>query len=108
MIPLVSHVILTLNSGWGIYALVSFQPNEVLFKAKAKEELKTKHSHSIQKDFDTHVIMDLPARFINHSCDANTGIVDNNTGAYDFVALKSLEIAEELTWVSSHSTYTAI
>jgi hypothetical protein len=39
---------------------------DVLFRAKAIEQLSTKTSHTIQKDFNTHVLMDLPGRFINH------------------------------------------
>ncbi len=36
--------------------------------------------------------IDLPARFINHSCDAsNMGTVDNEFGAYDFLAVKMFE-----------------
>ena len=44
--------------------------------------------------------MDLPARFINHSCDANVGIRDNSLGAFDFVSLTPVARGEELTWVS--------
>jgi hypothetical protein len=45
--------------------------------------------------------MDLPARFINHSCEANVGIRDNDlgAGAFDFLALKPVLRDEELTWV---------
>ena len=43
--------------------------------------------------------MDLPARFINHSCEANVGITDNNLGAFDFYAIMSIRQGEELTWV---------
>jgi hypothetical protein len=37
--------------------------------------------------------MDLPARFLNHSCDANVGVmrVANEGGSYDFVALREIE-----------------
>ena len=45
--------------------------------------------------------MDLPARFINHSCEANVGIVDNDVGAFDFLSIKPIFTGEELTWVSS-------
>lgn len=44
--------------------------------------------------------MDLPARFINHSCEANVGICDNDLGAFDFISLVPIACGEELTWVS--------
>jgi hypothetical protein len=43
--------------------------------------------------------MDLPARFINHSCEANVGIKDNNLGAFDFISLVQVSRGDELTWV---------
>ena len=49
------------------------------------------------------VFMDLPARFINHSCEANVGIRDNNAGAFDFLALQPVLRGEELTWVGACS-----
>ncbi len=48
--------------------------------------------------WDDHVRINLPARFINHSCDANTGAVKNEFGAYDFVALRTIEEGEELAF----------
>lgn len=42
--------------------------------------------------------MDLPATLINHSCDANCGIKDNEYGAYDFYAVKPIKTGEQLTW----------
>ena len=35
-------------------------------------------------------------RFLNHSCDANLGVQDNQLGAYDFVALKEISDGTEL------------
>jgi hypothetical protein len=99
--PILTPPIVICLLGWGLYALTAFKPKDVLFRAKAKEVKKIKDSHSIQKDWESHVIMDLPGRFINHSCDANVGIVDNDIGAFDFVALQPIGVAEELTWVSS-------
>lgn len=55
-------------------------------------------SHSIQKEIDLHVVMDVPATLINHSCDANTGIRDNELGAFDFWLLKDVRKGEQFTW----------
>lgn len=42
--------------------------------------------------------MDLPAQFLNHSCDPNIGVVKelNEGGSYDFVALRDIEEGEEV------------
>jgi len=66
--------------------------------AKAIDESSSRTSHTIQTDWNTHVTMDLPAILINHSCNANVGIVDNDVGAYDFIALRRIEKDEELLW----------
>lgn len=55
-------------------------------------------SHTLQRAKDEHFMIDLPARFINHSCNGNIGIQDNDSGAYDFFALKDIERGEELRW----------
>jgi len=58
-----------------------------------------KDSHTVQIDWDRHVLMKPPAVLINHSCNANTGIQNNSeSGSYDFFALIPIEKGEELTW----------
>lgn len=47
---------------------------------------------------DAHIYIDLPARFINHSCDANCGIKDNEFGAYDFFARRVILEGDELNF----------
>ena len=53
--------------------------------------------HTIQRDFDEHVLMDLPGRLLNHSCHANIGLVDNDMGAFDFYALRDIAAGDEFT-----------
>lgn len=55
-------------------------------------------SHTIQTGHNEHVIMNLPCRFLNHSCAPNLGPWDNLAGAYDFIALRDIELGEELTF----------
>jgi hypothetical protein len=88
----------TNDKGWGIFALSNIPRFATVFKALSLARGPVRCSHSVQLDWDAHVQMDLPARFINHSCDANVGIVDNDMGAFDFVALRDLEVGQELTW----------
>ncbi len=105
----------TNEKGWGIFALKNYQKNDVIFKIQPVEILLERHSHSMQLDWDNHAIIDLPGRFINHSCDANCGIKssdtnspkneernhddddDNNRACYDVVALGDINHGEELS-----------
>ena len=66
--------------------------------AKAIAVSDVRCSHSVQTGWDKHVVMNLPAILINHSCDANVGIRDNDMGAYDFFAIKNIIKGEELVW----------
>ncbi len=69
-------------------------------------------SHSIQIDWDKHILMELPARFLNHCCDPNIGVDAkrglNASGSYDFVALRDIEAGEVSTYcptVDQFNTY---
>jgi len=87
----------TPQKGWGIFTLRRFSPGEKLFGSERLATQDAPDSHTVQKGFGEHIYMSLPARFINHSCDANTGIRDNEQ-AYDFFALNQIDEGEELTW----------
>ena len=111
------------ESGYGLVAQKDFQKGELVMVAKAVEISTKRHSHTIQKGWDEHVVMDLPAILINHSCEANVGIRDNDDdnngkheeegkkekgkgvvvggvgvgGAYNFYALQKIPSGDELT-----------
>lgn len=90
---------LTDDHGWGIYALKDYSPEERVMVGRALRQEPTQDSHTIQTGWDTHVFMDLPARYVNHICGtANLGIVDNEHGAYDFLALCEIAKGDELRW----------
>jgi hypothetical protein len=85
--------------GWGLFALSDFQAGDLVMRGRALEMGPAKDAHTIQTDWNTHAIMDLPARFVNHVCnEANLGIQKNEVGAYDFHALKEIGASEELLW----------
>ena len=88
-------------TGWGIYALDRFKPYNTVFKSRSLKVLDKRDTHSVQTDINKHVYMDLPGRFINHSCNANVGIIDNKEGAYDFICINPIEVGEEILWVST-------
>ena len=56
------------------------------------------YNFTIQIGWEKYSVMDLPGTLINHSCNANTGIRDNDFGAYDFYAVRAISAAEQLTW----------
>ena len=96
----------TNNLGYGIYATKQYNPNDIVFQIRAVEKTPKRDSHSVQLDWNVHAIIDLPGRFINHSCDANCGILqqqqqlddsnDCDDVAYNIIALKSIRQGEEL------------
>ena len=101
------EVIETPNCGWGLRARKTFFKDEKVMSAKALAVVP-RNSHSLQKDWDKHILVDLPTRFINHSCEANVGIKDNSEGAYDFFALEEIEEGEELFWDYEQAEYESL
>ena len=70
------------------------------------ERYQVSSTHTIQISWRTHVKMDLPARFVNHTCDhANVGITPNQKGAYDFYALRLVNSGDEILWDYETSEY---
>jgi uncharacterized protein len=94
--------------GWGLFALRSFLQDQLVMASRGTD-LPRQTSHSIQTGWDRHVHMDLPARFVNHTCgSANVGIRLNQnqpTPSYDFYALRPIEAGDELLWDYECSEY---
>ncbi|KAG7367410.1 nuclear protein SET [Nitzschia inconspicua] len=117
------------NKGWTLYTKADIAKGQRILRGRAlkiyhddasdkncKENSATdqqqdesmtsrRGSHTIQTGWTTHVVMDLPAILINHSCHANVGIRENNMGAYDFIALGDLQMGEEVLWDYETSEY---
>ena len=79
--------------GWGIFAERDFMPGELVFKADV-DSFKERDSHTIQVAMQKHCVMKLPGILINHSCEANTGIKDNDQGIFDFFAVTQIRTGE--------------
>ena len=79
--------------GWGIFAERDFMPGELVFKAEV-DSFKERDSHTIQVGMQKHCVMNLPGILINHSCEANTGIKDNDQGIFDFFAVTQIKAGE--------------
>ncbi|KAL7536487.1 hypothetical protein ACHAWF_005478, partial [Thalassiosira exigua] len=91
--------------GRGLFASRPFAPNDLVMSARASAASRVRDSHSVQTGWERHATMDLPAILINHSCDANVGVRDNERGAYDFFAIKDVAEGEELVWDYSQSEW---
>lgn len=96
------------GKGFGVFATHTFDPGEVVIAARKVRELPRRTSHSLQIGWDRHIEVDLPARLVNHSCDPNVGIRDNDCDAYDFVALTDIAADEEITWDYAASEWVSI
>jgi len=86
------------NDGWQVVALKRFEKGELVHAALKVGDNDERTVHTLQKDWNKHIDIDIPGRFFNHSCYANLGIHDNHAGAYDFVALETIEIGDEMRW----------
>eukprot|EP00405_Crypthecodinium_cohnii_P036368 CAMPEP_0206541538 /NCGR_PEP_ID=MMETSP0325_2-20121206/9674_1 /ASSEMBLY_ACC=CAM_ASM_000347 /TAXON_ID=2866 /ORGANISM="Crypthecodinium cohnii, Strain Seligo" /LENGTH=221 /DNA_ID=CAMNT_0054039499 /DNA_START=89 /DNA_END=751 /DNA_ORIENTATION=+ len=86
----------TEEKGYGIFTRKPFAKDEMVFSARALWKSPRRTSHSLQTNWEEHIIMDAPAIFLNHSCEATVGLLPNEQGAYDFVALRPLEVGEEI------------
>lgn len=88
------------NNQWGVFTSRPFTKGSTVISSSllAKPNNTTSCSHSIQIGWEKHILMALPARFLNHCCDPNVcvGRVANEGGSYDFVALCDIEAGEEV------------
>ena len=119
--------------GWGVYAATDYEAASLVLTGRtlrnpaatttttsssSSTSPTTISAHSIQTARDEHVIMDLPARFLNHACGsgANVGVRlpasssrnssirreegqavgDSRTPVYDFVAKRDIAAGEQL------------
>lgn len=83
------------NGQWGVHTTRVFEKGEVVISSNLKDDhtkpTATPCAHSIQIGWHKHILMNLPARYMNHSCDPNVGVVAlNENGSYDFEALTDI------------------
>ncbi len=96
------------DKGRGVFALRRFEPGAVVVVGRAVRTLQGRTRHSMQTDWDRHVLLNEPAVLINHSCGPNTAILDNNVGGYDFIALTAISPGDEITWDYAASEWESI
>ena len=88
----------TPGKGEGIFALKEFKAGELVMVGRIEKELETSDSHSSQIGENRHVLHGGLISKVNHCCDPNCGIKENETGAHDFVARRPIAPGEELTF----------
>ncbi len=96
------------SKGIGIFIEREFKKGELVVRGRPVSKTKVRTDYSFQIGFNSHVELDEPARLINHSCDPNLGIRNNNLGGYDFVAIKQIKPGEELGWDYCTTEYSSL
>jgi len=86
------------EKGRGVFASRCFRKGETVVVGRRVDILPQRTTHSIQMDFDLHIKLDEPALSIDHSCSPNTGVRNNQFGAYHFVALVDIPSGSEITF----------
>lgn len=84
--------------GHGVYALREFVRGETVIVGRAIDHPPGRTRMSVQVDLGRHVEMNAPATLLNHSCEPNLGVRENEWCAYDFVALRDIPAGEELVF----------
>ncbi len=97
----------TPGRGQGIFALRSFARGDTLYVGVLDCSSSTKnHSHASQlgkTTFGFHT--GLSSKF-NHSCDPNCGIIINDSGGHDIVAMRAISTDDEATYDYAMRNYT--
>ena len=99
---------------WGVFAQRPYAKGSIVISSNLTDVTPnpkaTSCSHSIQTNWNEHILMDLPAIFMNHTCDPNVGVAKelNEGGSYDFVALRDIEEGEEVRFDYETTEYVAV
>lgn len=90
--------------GLGVYAVRDFKKGDFLFSA-AGRAVPAQTEFSLQIDWDRHLDVYPPARYLNHSCDPNAGVKTNGQGHPDFYAYRSIAKDEEIRYDYAMTEY---
>ncbi|MBF0229628.1 MAG: SET domain-containing protein [Desulfamplus sp.] len=86
------------DKGIGVIAARDFKKGEIVVVGRRVAVLPERTIHSLQMDFDLHVEIDRPGKLINHSCNPNTGVKNNEFGGYNFIAIVHISEGDEITF----------
>ncbi|AOS61829.1 SET domain [Actinoalloteichus hymeniacidonis] len=102
------QIVVDPDKGRCVVSTSEFAIGQTVVVGDVERIVPTRTTHSFQVGWDSHVDLTTPARDINHSCDPNTGIRDNDRGGFDFIALREIGPDEEITWDYETSEYVSI
>ena len=88
----------TPGRGEGVFSTKSFSIGEIVMVGVIEKELKANHSHASQVSASRHVQHGGLISKVNHSCSPSCGISVNESGAHDFIAFRSIDKGEEVTF----------
>jgi hypothetical protein len=88
----------TAGKGEGIFATRFFKIGEIVMVGKIEKKLDKNHSHASQVGENEYVFHAGQITKVNHSCNPDCGIKLNETGAHDFVAMRDINVNEEITF----------
>lgn len=81
----------------GVYAIRDFRKGEFLFSALGRV-VSEQTEFTVQIDWDRHLEVYPPTRYLNHSCDPNAGVKTNALGYPDFYAFRAIAKDEEIRY----------
>ncbi|MGK5092588.1 SET domain-containing protein-lysine N-methyltransferase [Deltaproteobacteria bacterium TL4] len=96
------------SKGKGVFSSRDYLTGETILIGRRTEDAPGQTIYSLQMDFNRHVHIEEPACFVNHSCEPNTGVRNNQFGCYDFVALRGIKGNEEITFDYETTEYESI
>jgi hypothetical protein len=88
----------TPGRGDGVFSTKSFSVGEIVMIGVIEKTLSANHSHASQVSASLHVQHAGLISKVNHSCNPSCGISVNESGAHDFVAFRTIEQGEEITF----------
>jgi hypothetical protein len=101
---LVCKLCSTPQIGQGVFARRNFKKGELVLSATGKI-LNYQTMYTIQIDWDCHLDVDAPAKYLNHSCNPNLGVKTGEKGFPQFYALRDIQKGEEVTFDYAMTEY---
>lgn len=101
-------VVTTVGKGLAVVTLHAIPAGERVVTGRPITTAPQRTTTSFQVDWNRHVELDAPAWLLNHSCEPNTGVQENNQGGYDFITLRDIDPHEEITWDYDTTEYDSI
>lgn len=91
-------------TGKGVFAGQGFQKGQLVIVASGPLK-DTQTIFTIQVDWDKHMEVNEPARYLNHSCEPNLGAKTIAPDCMHFIALRDIQAGEELTFDYAMTEY---